>query len=212
MNKLELLNLIKDMEDTQEVDEVLAQSDLAKSILTVDKIKPMLETEKELRSYLDSIKDQHLSKGLETFKKNNLERLVQAELLKKNPNKTEEQLRIEELEKKFEQVEREKMKFQMESKFKDTLNEKGIPSKLLDFVLSDDEETTLANITIFENVMRSTIEKGISEKLKESSYVPPKNEGGQATLTKEEFSKMNLVERNKIATENPELFSELAKS
>ena len=212
MNKQELLDLIKDMEDTAEVDNILAETDLAKSILTVDRIKPLLENEPDLRSHIDSLKDKHLAKGLETFKKNNLEKLVQAELLKRNPNKTPEQLRIEELERKFEQAEKEKARFQMESKFKDTLNEKGIPSKLLDFVLSEDEETTLANITIFEDVMKSTIEKGINDKLKGGSYVPPKDEKpGQATITKEQFTKMGLMERSKIATENPELFSELSK-
>ncbi len=64
----------------------------------------------------------------------------------------------------------------MVAKYKDTLADKKIPSKLIDFVLGEDEETTNANINLFEDSMKTYINSQVSERLN-AGYVPPKDDG-----------------------------------
>ena len=103
MNKKELLNLIESIDDEGSIDEVLSESDFAKSLLqsglTLNAFKEKLK-EPDFKSYLDSIKDKHFDKALETWKTNNLQTIINNEVLKATgKKKTPEQLRIEELEK-----------------------------------------------------------------------------------------------------------------
>ena len=105
MNKKELLKVIESIDDEGSVDEVLSGSDFAKSLLqsglTLNAFKEKLK-EPEFKSYLDSVKDKHFDKALETWKSNNLQTIINDEVLKATgKKKTPEQLKIEELEKNF---------------------------------------------------------------------------------------------------------------
>lgn len=208
MLKSELLKLIENIEDEGSIDEVLTQSDFAKSLTSLDSFKKLVSENSDFKSYLDSEKDKHYSKALETWKTNNLGKLVEAELLKHNPKLTPEQLKIQELEKKFADMEKAKARAEMVAKFKDVLTEKKIPSKMVDFLLADDEDVTNANITLFEESMKSFIDEGVKVRLGGSSYTPPA--GGQPTgITKEQFSKMGYKERVELMNSDPETYQNL---
>lgn len=154
MKKSQILDLLDSVEEDIEISEI-----------------------KEVKSWLDSEKDKHSQKSiktaLENFKKNDMQKLIDAELLKRNPAKTPEQLKIEELEAKFAAIEKEKNRAEMTAKFKDTLVEKNIPSKMIDFLLADDEEITNANISLFEESMKSYIDKQVEDRVSNTSYTPP---------------------------------------
>ena len=70
----------------------------------------------------------------------------------------------------------------MISKYKDVLTEKKIPSNMIDFLLAQDDETTGANIELFENSMKQYIETGIKAKLGDSEYTPPTGGGNVGKL------------------------------
>lgn len=208
MLKRELLKLIENIEEEGSIDEVLTQSDFAKSLTSLDSFKKLVSENSDFKSYLDSEKDKHYSKALETWKTNNLGKLVEAELLKHNPKLSPEQLKIQELEKKFADMEKAKARAEMNAKFKDVLGEKKIPSKMIEFLLADDEDVTNANITLFEESMKSYIDEGVKVRLGESNYTPP--QGGQPTgVTKEQFSKMGYKERVELKTNDPETYHNL---
>ena len=84
MNKTELLKLIENIGDEDSVDETLSQSDFAKSLtsgsLTLNAFKDKL-TDPEFKSFLDSTKDTHFNTALETWKANNLQKIIDAEML-----------------------------------------------------------------------------------------------------------------------------------
>lgn len=169
---------------------------------------------KEIKSWLDSEKDKHSSKAintaLENFKSNDMKKLIEAEILKRNPSKTPEQLKIEELQAKFDEMEKAKAKAEMVSKFKDTLTEKNIPSKMIDFLLADDEEVTNANISIFEETMKAYIDKKVEDRVSDTSYTPPKD-GVNKTMSKQEFLQLGFIEQMEFANKNPEQYSEIMK-
>lgn len=208
MLKSELLELVKDMDDNTDVDEVVS-----KSYLTLDNFKSKLD-ESEFKSFMDSEKDKHSSKAiataLENFKTKDMQKLIDAEVLKRTgDNETLEQKQIHELQQQFEALQKEKTHAEMVSKYKDVLNEKKIPSQLVDFLLADDEDITNANIDLFENSMKAFVDAKVEERMKDTSYTPPENKGDTKAITKEEFLKMDLFEQSKFANENPDLYKEI---
>ena len=157
---------------------IMKKSELLKLVEGIETDIDLVEI-KEFKSWLDSEKDKHSSKAINTaldnFKKNDMQKLIDAELLKRNPSKTPEQLKIEELANKIAEMEKAKAKAEMTAKFKDTLVEKNIPSKMIDFLLADSEDVTNANISLFEESMKSYIDKQVENRISDTSYTPPTN-------------------------------------
>ena len=208
MKKSELINLLVDIEDNGNVDEILKETDLYKSSLSLDNFKSLVAEKDEFKKYIESSNDKHFDKALKTWKANNLEKLVEAEVLKRTGQaETPEQKSIRELQEKLASMEKEKVRAERIAKFKDKLAEKKIPSQLTDFILGDDDDTTEANITIFENSMKDYIETQVTKRLKSSSHIPARNSKTQ--ITREEYNKLPLVEKQKLYSENPNILNEL---
>ena len=78
MLKKDLLKLIENAKEDEHIDELLKDSDLAKSLqasgLTLDAFKEKVKTDKEFKAYVDRLNDTYFNKALETWKKNNLEK------------------------------------------------------------------------------------------------------------------------------------------
>ena len=210
MEKRELIDLLAEIEDDGNVDEILKDTDLYKSALEFENIKPLFASNDDFKSFLDSEKDKHADKALKTWKANNLDKIIQSEILKATQVKeTPEQKAIRELEAKLDAMSKEKEKVERQAKYKDILAKKKIPSDLTDFILGEDDEVTDSNITRFEDAMKTYIEEKVAAKLKESAYVPPKSDSKKA-IKKDDFKKMSLMEKQKLFNENPELYRELS--
>lgn len=208
MLKKDLIDLIKDMEDEVDVDETIISQGFAKPVSDIEGLNKLLASNKEFQGLFDN----KVTGGIENFKKNNLQKLIDAEVLKRTgKDETPEQKEIRELKERLDKSDKDKIRAEMVSKYKDTLSEKRIPSNMIDFLLGADEETTNTNITLFEDSMKNYIEKGISEKLNNSSYTPPKQEGVVNTMTKDKFLKLGFSEQNKFASENPDQYTEMMK-
>lgn len=195
MNKKELLKLIENLDDEGSIDEVLSESDFAKSLLqsglTLDAFKGKVN-EPEFKSYLDSAKDKHFDKALETWKSNNLQTIINDEVLKATgKKKSPEQLKIEELEKKMLESEAKVQKAEKISKYKDVLVEKKIPGEMIEYFLTDDDETTNTRIDNFKIFVDDIVSTNVKEKIASGSYTPP-GENGAGDLTVDDIAKMMM--------------------
>lgn len=195
MNKKELLKLIESIDDEGSVDEVLSESDFAKSLLqsglTLNAFKEKLK-EPEFKSYLDSVKDKHFDKALETWKSNNLQTIINDEVLKATgKKKTPEQLKIEELEKNFNEQKAKAERAEKIAKYKDVLAEKKIPGEMIDYFLTDDDETTNTRIDNFATYVEGMVSSSVKEKIASGSYTPP-GENGAGDLTVDDLAKMMM--------------------
>ena len=157
-------------------------SNYVKGFKTVDLdgAKNYLETSEDGKSYFDT----KVGKALENYRLNTVPKLVDAEILKRNPSLTPQEIEMQNLKQEIENIKKEKFKAEMSSKYKDVLAEKKIPSNMVDFLLNDDEETTNANITIFEDSMKSYIEEAIKAKFGNNVHIP----SDATTITKELIS------------------------
>ena len=183
MLKTELLALINDVEDNAQIDEIILGNGFAKPITDVDGLNSLLASNKELQGLFDK----KVTTGIENFKKNGMQKLIEAEVLKRTgKDETPEQKEIRELKERLDKADKEKARAEMVAKFKDVLTEKKIPSNMIDFLLAQDEETTGANIELFQNSMKQYIDSEVKAKLGDSEYIPPTNGGQTGKITWEQ--------------------------
>lgn len=183
MLKSELLALVNDIDENADIDEIILSNGFAKPITDVEGLNKLLESDKSLQGLFDK----KVTTGIENFKKNGMQKLIEAEVLKRTgKNETPEQKEIRELKERLDKADKEKAKAEMISKYKDVLTEKKIPSNMIDFLLAQDDETTEANIELFENSMKQYIETGIKAKLGDSEYTPPTGGGNVGKVTWEQ--------------------------
>lgn len=178
MLKKEVLELLKEIEDDAEIDSLLQSTDLFKSAsdkkLTIEEFRELINNDANFKVIIDNEKNKYHSEALENFKKKDMQTLISAEVLKRTgANETEEQKAIRELRESLDKLKKEKQYAEKVSKYKDILVEKKIPTNLIEYLLSDDDDKTNANIEIFENSMKQYVQSKVDERIKDGSYVPP---------------------------------------
>jgi hypothetical protein len=185
------------MENNQEVivkEEIKAEVEESKAALinkenlTLEELKNIINENEGFKAWLSSEKDRHFSTSLNTWKENNLSKEVEKEISKRYPAETEEQKKLRDLELKLQAMEQESKMKELKANTMRVINDKQLDSEILDFVLSDNEETTIANIDKFEGLIDRLANKRLEEKYKNANTTPTQSVG-QATLTEYEKSK-----------------------
>jgi len=204
--------------ELSEVQEYLTtnkDSESVKTYLDSFKVQPSLEVFKnklndsDFKSFMDSEKDKHLTKGIETFKTNNLDRIYTERFNVENPTADPKEIannkKMADFEAKIANMEKEGIRKDLTSKSQKIAIEKKLPLDLVDFFIGENEEMTVKNLDKLEAIFASHVETLVTERLKGGSYTPPKgngNIGGKNPFAKETF---NLTEQGKMFKENPEL-------
>lgn len=149
--------------------------------VTLNQFKNALEHNLEVRGYYDSIVDKavskRLDKGIESWKANNLENLINEEINKRFPQKTEQEIKFDEQQKALEKAMEDKRQLELKIKYQNLMTVNNLPMEILDFVEGNDIETTISNIERFKNVADKYIidctQKEILKRLGNSAYTPP---------------------------------------
>ena len=185
------------MENNQEVilnEEIKAEVEESKAALinkenlTLEELKNIINENEGFKAWLSSEKDRHFSTSLNTWKENNLSKEVEKEISKRYPAETEEQKKLRDLELKLQAMEQESKMKEIKANTMRVINDKQLDSEILDFVLSDNEETTIANIDKFEGLIERLANKRLEEKYKNANTTPSQSVG-QATLSEYEKSR-----------------------
>ncbi|WP_342488544.1 DUF4355 domain-containing protein [Cytobacillus sp. FSL W7-1323] len=137
------------------------------SMPTVEGVKGFLETE-EGKSILQPKLDSYFTRGLDTWKKNNLDSLIDEEVKKRNPAKTPEQLELEKLRKDIEDERKARNRETLVNKALKVAKEKNLPDGIIDFFIAEDEEKTLSNLTKLEEEYNKAVQSGVDSKFKEN--------------------------------------------
>ena len=176
MLKKNLLSLIDTLKDEDDVDAILKDSELVKKFSGLDAFKSRMN-EADFKSYMDSEKDKHLTKGIETFKTNNLGALVDAEVLKKYPTKDPNEIAMENMKAEMAKMKTESSRKDLKTNAMKQLSDKKLPTDLVDYFIGVDEASTNENLTKFETMFNAGVTTLVAEKLK-SGYVPPDGKTG----------------------------------
>lgn len=145
-------------------------------LTTVEGVQKFLSDNEDGKRFLDSEKDKHLTKGLETWKANNLQKEIDKKISELYPAETEEKKQLRELNAKIEKMESEKQREILKNKALTVVSEKKLPvSSIIDLVLGKDEKSTLDNIGRIESIFGASVQSAVEERLKSNSYTPPKS-------------------------------------
>ncbi|MCP1147385.1 DUF4355 domain-containing protein [Bacillus sp. 1735sda2] len=163
MNIEEIKQFLEQNKDNEEVKAFVGEL----SAVSADKVKGFLETE-EGKKVLQPRLDQHFTKGLETWKDNNLEKIVEEEVSKRNPSKTPEQLEVEKLRKEIEAEKAARNRETLVNKALKAADEKKLPKDVIDFFIGENEDSTLENLSKLEESFNAAVQAAVDVKFKES--------------------------------------------
>lgn len=193
-------------------DEELAKK-VSTSFFTPEAISGYLESD-EGKKLLQPKLDSYFSKGLETWKNNNLQKIIDEEVTKRNPAETPEQKAIRELQQQMAKTQAEKVKAEQIALGQAIASEKGLPTSLVPYFVGDNESDTRNKLNFLELEYKSTLEKQIEARLKSSGTVPKVptegSQGGQGTPTAKDFMAMSYTERVELYNKNPQLYMQIA--
>lgn len=117
-------------------------------------------------------------------------------------------------EKQVAEFEATKKAFEAERMLNETMKQlasKNLSTNFAKLLKADDAETTLANINDFEIEFNKAVEARVSERLKGTTPRTATNKNNSGEITKEQFKKMNIVQRSELLKNNPDLFNTLNK-
>lgn len=150
-------------------------------VITGDAVKTYLATS-EGKKVLQPILDSNFTKGLETWKTNNLDTLVEEELKKRNPDKSPAEIEVEKLRQEIEKERAERARSELAAKALKLAQEKGLPTDVIDFLIGADEETTTANLAKYEEAHTKAIQAAVDARFKgagrDIDHSPDNDTGG----------------------------------
>ncbi|MBA2878042.1 hypothetical protein HNR63_001096 [Anoxybacillus kamchatkensis] len=164
--------------------------------LTLDVVQQFVNQNDDAKKWLQSLTDSRVTEAIKTYEKKTLPKKLEEEIAKRYPPETPEQKQLRELQQKLEQIEQEKIRESLRNKALSVATEKQLPTKLIDFFVGQDEETTLKNLAVFEEVFSAAVQKAVEERFKDGGRNPkPSNPDGKP-ITREMIEKMTPEEIN----------------
>lgn len=185
MLKKELAKLLEALKDDDNVDEILGGTEPVKALvssgLTLDAFKAKLENDPNFKSFMDNEKDKHSKKAFETWKQNNLQKLLDDEIKKRYPEKDPKDKALEDLKIEMEKMKAENLKKDLTNNTLKVMTEKKLPTGLVNLIVGADEDSTNKNLETLEKIFADHDEAIKTEILKKDTYKPGGKGGAEPT-------------------------------
>lgn len=189
MKKSDLLKKIENLKDDDEVNDLLAGTDIEegfkKAGLTLDNFKSKVKEDKDFKSYIDSLNDSHHAKAIKTMKeKGTWENEFNDVLKTKYPDliKDPKDKQMLEMQKKIEKMEAKEKRTELLKEALKYAKEKNIPDDFVEKFLGDDIDSTKTNLDGFAEEWTKRITETVESKLKNNSYTPPGGSDGNTSI------------------------------
>ena len=160
---------------------------------------------KEEKTFTQEELDKILNKKFAQWQKKTEEAKAEAE----RKAKLTEAEKLAEERKEFEAM---KKQFEYEKRVNSTskvLASNNLPVEFADFLVGENEEVTSQRVDLFKDAFNNALEKAITERLRGTT--PKVSTSSITQVTKEDFQKMNMIQRQRLFNENRELYNELTK-
>jgi hypothetical protein len=164
--------------------------------LTLDVVQKFVNENEEAKKWLQSLTDSRVTEAIKTYEKKTLPKKLEEEIAKRFPPETPEQKQLRELQQKLEQIEQEKIRESLRNKALSIATEKQLPAKLVDFFIGQDEESTLKNLAVLEEVFSAAVQQAVEARFKDGGRNPKPSNPDDKPLTREQIEKMTPEEIN----------------
>ena len=180
--------------------------------LTLDGVSEFINTDDDAKKWMQSSKDSYFTKGIETWKQNNLETLIDGEVKKRFPDKDPKDIELEKLKFEIQGIKKDSVLKELKSEAYKLASEKKLPLNLVDFFIADDVEKTTGNIATLETEFANAVKAAVEERFKQGGREPNNNQGGNGGnggVNPWKAETFNLTLQGKMLKENPELAKSL---
>ena len=162
-------------------------------------------TAEEVAKLIQAEADRRTNQALAKQKKEYEKKMSLSNLDEQQRKDAEQQMKIAELEEQLAAFQIEKNR----SELKSVLSSRGLSAEFADIIaINDDIEASQSNIDKLDKLFKAAVKSEVEKRL--AGNAPKGNgSGAPAEITKEMAKKMSMAELNKLAEEQPELFSKL---
>lgn len=168
-----------------------------KGFVTPDGVKGFLETD-EGQKIIQPKLDQHFTKSLETWRTNNLQKIIDAEVDKvvkeKYPQETEEQKRLRKLEADLQNETSLRKRAELINKATEEATNKGLPLDLVKHFVGNDEDSTKAGLLELETAWKKALAAQTDKLFKDYGRKPDQGDDMAGLYTREDVAKMTQAE------------------
>lgn len=161
MDELTVEQVVDFITANEGTDEV---ANLVNSFITPERVNSYLDGDQGW-SILQPRFDKQFTKSLDTWKNNNLQKIIDAEIRTRYPDETPEALRMREMEQKLAKMEQDKAVSALRSLAIECGNELGLPTALSAACVSETEEATRAKVKQMEIEFKSSVEKEVEARM-----------------------------------------------
>jgi hypothetical protein len=144
--------------------------------VTPDRATAFLDTEDGKRLLQPKLDTYH-SKSLESWKTNNVPKLVDEEVKKRFPDADPKDVEMKKLQAQLDKMQSDSTRKDLTNKTLKAFQEKKLPSELVDFLIGADEEVTSKNVEMLAKLFATHDEAIKTEFAKSNSYTPPVSKG-----------------------------------
>lgn len=112
----------------------------------------------------------------------------------------------------FEQEKAELNKLKLVTQTGKELQAKEIPSDFAEWLVGNDAESTYARIKQFDKLWKKAIDNAVTARLAGNAPKVKENDGEKnPSISKEQFQKLGMAERQKLLIQNPDLYKQLTQ-
>lgn len=185
MKKNKLLGLIKNAKDDEDINSLLLGSDIEEEIvssgLTLEAFKEKIKNDKDFKAYMESENDKYHNKALKTWKENNLEKELEPFIKEKYPDIVTDPMakKLADLEKQLADEKAANARKDLLAEAMKYAKDKKLPASVVEKCLGEDFDKTKEVIDSIAEDWSKGLEAIVTEKMKQSSYVPGNGSDGK---------------------------------
>ena len=168
---------------------------------------PRTYTQEEVDALLQSEVDRRITSALQKQQKKNEAKLKEAQKLAQMNEQQKYEYELSLREQAIEEKERQLTLAENKNVASKILAEKGLSLTLVDFVLSDDAETMNNNINLLDRAFKACVKAEVEKRL--GGKTPSAGSTDPTNITKEQFNKMSLAEKQNLYRTDKELYMQL---
>jgi hypothetical protein len=175
---------------------------LLTTLLEQDFAKPVLQP----------VLDRQVSKSIDTWKSNNLDKFVTDRVNELYPPETPEAGKLRELQQQIDNINAEKHQAELEVTKRDVLSESGLVVTFGKFISGSDEATIRTNAEELKTLIESQVNESVDARFKQTSHEPKGNSSDKEVKSDINLSKLSYSEKLALRRENPTLYTQLTSN
>jgi hypothetical protein len=167
-------------------------------------------TESEVQALLQREGDRRVSSALKKQQKEFETRQAEAERLRDMDENQRKEYEYSQKLQELEQREREFTIAQNKLEATKVLANRDLPIEFVDYIVAEDADTMMENITIFERAFKAAVADAVAKKI--ASPAPKGGSVRQSGMTKEDFRKLSVAQQSELYRANPELYRQMTRN